>query len=68
VQSITPVSTAQDGRNFFRVEAHLLNPSFRLRPGMEGIGKISIDQRRLIWIWTHSLVEWARTWVWEHAL
>lgn len=68
VQSITPVSTAQDGRNFFRVEAHLLNPSFRLRPGMEGIGKISIDQRRLIWIWTHSLVEWTRTWVWEHAL
>jgi hypothetical protein len=67
IQSITPVSTAQDGRNFFRVEAHLLNPSLRLRPGMEGIGKISIDQRRLIWIWTHRLVEWARTWVWEHA-
>jgi RND family efflux transporter MFP subunit len=68
VQAITPVSSAQDGRNFFRVEATLENPSYRLRPGMEGIGKVSIDQRRLIWIWTHSLVDWVRTWLWEHAL
>ncbi|MGN6309575.1 MAG: HlyD family efflux transporter periplasmic adaptor subunit [Xanthobacteraceae bacterium] len=68
VQAITPVSSAQDGRNFFRVEAKLENPSYRLRPGMEGVGKISIDQRRLIWIWTHSLVDWMRTWLWEHAL
>lgn len=68
VQAITPVSSAQDGRNFFRVEANLENPSYRLRPGMEGVGKISIDQRRLIWIWTHSFVDWVRTWLWQHAL
>jgi RND family efflux transporter MFP subunit len=67
VKQITPISTAQEGRNFFRVEAHLQNPSHRLRPGMEGIGKISIDQRHLIWIWTHSLVDWLRHWAWEHA-
>lgn len=68
VQAITPVSSPQDGRNFFRVEANLENPSYRLRPGMEGVGKISIDQRRLIWIWTHSFVDWVRTWLWQHAL
>jgi RND family efflux transporter MFP subunit len=68
VKQITPISSAQEGRNFFRVEADLQNPSYRLRPGMEGIGKISIDQRRLLWIWTHSLVDWARHWLWEHAL
>lgn len=65
VKQITPVSTAQDGRNYFRVEAQLDNPSARLRPGMEGVGKISAGSRKLIWIWTHSLVDWLRMWAWK---
>jgi len=65
VKQITPVSTAQDGRNYFRVEAHLDNPSERLRPGMEGVGKISVGDRRLIWIWTHPLVDYLRVWLWK---
>jgi multidrug resistance efflux pump len=36
-----------------------------LRPGMEGTGKIDVDERRLIWIWTHRLIDWARLWVWS---
>lgn len=66
VKQITPVNTAQDGRNHFRVEAHLEHPSERLRPGMEGIGKIQVGEERLIWIWTHNLVDWLRlsTWNW----
>jgi multidrug resistance efflux pump len=65
VEKITPVSTAQDGRNFFRVEASLQGSSEHLRPGMEGIAKINIEQRKLIWIWTHSLVNWLRVWTWS---
>jgi len=65
VKQLTPVSTAQDGRNYFRVEAKLDDPSARLRPGMEGVGKIETGRRRLIWIWTHSLVDWARLQVWK---
>jgi RND family efflux transporter MFP subunit len=65
VQQITPVSTAQDGRNFFRVEASLLNPSPRVRPGMEGVGKISTVSRKLIWIWTHTFVDWVRLTLWK---
>ncbi len=65
VRRITPVSTQQEGRNFFRVEATLEDPSPRVRPGMEGTGKITIDQRRVIWIWTHSLVDWLRAFVWK---
>jgi multidrug efflux pump subunit AcrA (membrane-fusion protein) len=64
VVKITPVSTAREGRNFFRVEATLLNQSERLRPGMEGVGKVSIGERRLVWIWTHDLIEWVRLGVW----
>ena len=65
VRQITPVSVAQEGRNFFRVEAHLLQPSDRLRPGMEGVGKIAVGERNLFWIWTHGLTDWIRWWVWK---
>ena len=40
---ITPVSTAKDGRNLFRVEAELgAHADERLRPGMEGVAKIEV--------------------------
>ncbi len=65
VNKITPVSTVRDGGNFFRVEAKLDEISDRLRPGMEGIGKIYIDERLLISIWTRNLVEWWRLTSWE---
>lgn len=64
VAKMTPVSTAKDGRNFFRVEAALDQPHDRLRPAMEGAGKIEVDRRSLIWIWTHQVVDWIRLTVW----
>ncbi|HVC56948.1 MAG TPA: HlyD family efflux transporter periplasmic adaptor subunit [Stellaceae bacterium] len=67
VRQVTPVSTTEDGRNFFRVEAHLDSPSARIRPGMEGVGKIIVGSRNLVWIWTHSLVDWLRLFVWKWA-
>lgn len=65
VQKITPVSIAEEGKNYFRVEASLAEVSNQLRPGMEGVGKISIDRRRLIWIWTHKAVDWVRLQIWS---
>ncbi len=65
VNKITPVTTAEEGRNYFRVEARLKNISESLRPGMEGVGKISIDRRKLVSIWTRGLMEWLRLWVWS---
>jgi RND family efflux transporter MFP subunit len=65
VKLVTPVSSSQEGRNFFRVEAQITANSERLRPGMEGVGKVSVGDRRLIWIWTHSLVDWLRLWTWK---
>lgn len=64
VAKMTPVSTAKDGRNFFRVEATLGQPHDRLRPAMEGAGKIEIDRRSFIWIWTHQVVDWIRLTIW----
>ena len=64
VTKITAVNAVKDGRNRFRVEARLDTPPGRLRPGMEGVGKIEVDERKLVWIWTHSLVDRARLWIW----
>lgn len=65
VEKITPVSTAEDGRNFFRVEARLERPLDGLRPGMLGVGKLDIGERKLIAIWTYKLVNWWRLWLWS---
>ena len=64
VQKVTPVATAKEGRNFFRVEAALAKSDERLRPAMEGAGKVEIDRRLLVWIWTHQVVDWVRLAVW----
>lgn len=65
VTQIVPISTARDGRNFFEVEAVLDGEQPRIRPGMEGIGKIHVDQRKLLWVWTHELIDWLRLLLWK---
>jgi RND family efflux transporter MFP subunit len=65
VKAITPVSTPLEGHNYFRAEAQLADSSARLRPGMEGVGKVLVGRARLIWIWTHSLTDWIRLTLWN---
>ncbi|MBM9614706.1 HlyD family efflux transporter periplasmic adaptor subunit [Desulfobulbus rhabdoformis] len=65
ISQITPLTASEDGRTFFRVEAKLDTIDSGLRPGMEGIGKISIDRRLLISIWTRELREWLRLFFWR---
>jgi len=66
VKKITPITTAEEGKNYFRVEALLDRMSPSLRPGMEGVGKIDVDRRLMISIWTKNLVDWfrLRLWAW----
>jgi hypothetical protein len=65
VDKITPIAEAESGRNVFRVEGKLTDNPERLRPGMEGVGKIEIGRRSLGWIWLHPLIDWARMWSWH---
>ncbi len=66
VTKITPVASAQDSKNTFRVEARLNGASDpRLRPGMEGVGKVSVGSRQLWWIITHSFTDWLRLSLWN---
>jgi hypothetical protein len=65
VNQVTPVTEARDGGNFFRVEAELAKPVQELRPGMEGVGKIEVNERKLFWIWTYPLQQWVRLKLWQ---
>ncbi|MBI2217834.1 MAG: HlyD family efflux transporter periplasmic adaptor subunit, partial [Candidatus Rokubacteria bacterium] len=64
VEKVTPVSTPKDARNFFRVEAALDGKLDRLRPGMEGVGKIEVGRRLHVWIWTRQVIDWLRLQLW----
>lgn len=65
VKSVTSVSTPESGRNYFRVEATIEDPAGRLRPGMEGIGKIMIGEQGQLWIWTRNFISWLRISFWS---
>lgn len=65
VKRILPISKAADGNNYFLVEAKLAQPDSQLRPGMLGFSKIDVGDRRLIWIWTHKIVNQLRLFFWS---
>ena len=66
VKRITPVATQRDGSNLFAVEATIEGGAPPgLRPGMEGIGKVVVGERSLLWIWTHGFFDWLRLSMWN---
>lgn len=65
VDKIIPIAQVREGRNMFRAEARLTDPSDRLRPGLMGVAKLDVGDRRLIDIWTRPLVEWFQLTVWR---
>ena len=65
VSRITSITEARDGGNYFRVEAALQNDDLHLRPGMQGIAKVSAGDAKLIWIWTRPLLQWLELKIWE---
>jgi hypothetical protein len=65
VDKITPIAEARAGRNVFRVEGVVDGDASRLRPGMQGVGKIDIGVRKLAWIWAHPLTNWSRLTFWR---
>ena len=65
IKRVTSVAVAEEGRNFFRVEAELAEKTAPLRPGMEGVARVQTDRESLLWVWTHRLVDWVRLTAWE---
>jgi multidrug efflux pump subunit AcrA (membrane-fusion protein) len=65
VTRILPIASADQGGNYFRVEAELQTIPEGLRPGMEGVAKITVGRDSLLWVWTHETVQRLRLWVWS---
>ncbi len=65
VKRITPMTTTKDGRNYFEVEATLQDPSFGLRPGLQGVAKVDVERRALAWVLGHDLWNWSRLALWS---
>lgn len=64
VKKVTPVAVAEEGINYFRVEAELVGEKPLLRPGMEGVGKILVGEESLWRIWTRRLSDWLSISLW----
>jgi RND family efflux transporter MFP subunit len=64
VSNITPISTSINGHTFFRVEAKLTTGDQQIQPGMEGVGKIEVGDRNLIWILTHKAMDRIKLMFW----
>lgn len=58
-------AVAEEGENLFRIEAELGTVPPGIRPGMEGVGKIVVGERRLLWIWTHRFFDWLGLKLWQ---
>jgi biotin carboxyl carrier protein len=64
INRVTPEVQVLEGSAFFRVEGALQESVADLRPGLEGITKIYVDERKLIGIWTRGLREWLKINLW----
>ena len=65
IDKITPVAQSRDGKNLFQVEGSITGASPRLRPGMIGVAKIAVDERRLVAIWLRPVIDWFRLTSWR---
>ncbi|MDH3535839.1 MAG: efflux RND transporter periplasmic adaptor subunit [Gammaproteobacteria bacterium] len=65
VHKVSPVFAEDENGIAYRVEARLVENHAGLRPGMEGVAKIEIDQRSLGWIYLHELFDVMRLWAWR---
>ena len=65
VKQVTPVATVREGRTFFRVEAHIEGDVEHLRPNMSGVARIDAGERRVVWIWTRTFIDWLSIALWR---
>ena len=64
VERVNPAAEVVNNRNVFKVRARLLETQPWMRPGMEGVAKVTIEKRRFARIWTRKIVNWVRMKLW----
>lgn len=64
IDRIVPSSDAKEGDNVFKVYATLEKKADWMRPGMAGEARVDVGKRRIVWIWTHRLVDFLKLKLW----
>jgi GAF domain-containing protein/biotin carboxyl carrier protein len=64
VERVNPAADVVNNRNVFKVRAKLSENRPWMRPGMEGVAKVTIEKRHYAWIWTRKVVNWIRMKLW----
>jgi multidrug efflux pump subunit AcrA (membrane-fusion protein) len=64
IERIDPVGQPKEGENVYKVYAALDSQPQFLRQDMQGQANIEVEHRRLIWIWTHRLIDFVRLKLW----
>jgi multidrug resistance efflux pump len=64
VQNVAVLHQQNETAITYRTEASLDSAVADLRPGMQGVGKIYIDDRNYLWIWFHKMADWMRLKMW----
>ena len=62
---ITPMARPAEGRNVFEVETDVTADAERIRPGLEGVGKLDTGRAALGWVWFHGVADWLRLALWS---
>jgi multidrug resistance efflux pump len=67
IRRVTPRAQVSEGNNVFPAEARIVDgPAALLRPGMEGVSRIDVGERSLLWTTLRRTIDWLqfRLWVW----
>ena len=67
IRQITPMAQISNGANIFPSEAAIVDgPTNLLRPGMEGVSRIGVGERSLLWTTMRRSIDWLqfRLWIW----
>lgn len=65
IERIEPAALPKEGKNVFIVRCKVEGkPENWWRPGMSGVCKLNVGERRLIWIMTHRTIDFLRLWLW----
>jgi biotin carboxyl carrier protein len=65
VERVSPAAEMVEQRNVFKVRVRLewIDPAW-MRPGMEGVAKISLGRRSYGWLLTRRVINWVRMKLW----
>lgn len=65
LEKVATVYQQDQGKITYRTEASFNSPELALRPGMEGLAKVSVGKESYIWLVFHQTFNWLRFQLWS---